>query len=174
MSLTPALCRGARGLLGWTIDELAAESGVSASTIISFEAGQRVPIRANLEALTRALDAGGFNFMGADEDGTRIKLKKTAEAVRDVLLIGALHEPRDARLDRARQRIERFRGEAADYYTKFSGPGPEIAARVHSDTCKLRDQVDWEIGRRLRLQRHDKTSQFLEPITDHLHAITAA
>src|SRR5450756_2204681 len=85
-SMTPAMCRAARAFLDWTIEEFAATAGVGISTVISFEAGQRTPIRANIESMLRAFSGAGVIFIeGTDMDhGKGIKLKKSAEALRDM------------------------------------------------------------------------------------------
>ena len=40
--MTPEQCRAARGLLGWTQPELAAEANLKLLTIVEFETGQEV------------------------------------------------------------------------------------------------------------------------------------
>lgn len=67
--LKPEHSRAARGWLDWSQEELAKRAKVSLSTVRDFEKGRRVPITNNLEAITRALEAGGINFI-ADEDGS--------------------------------------------------------------------------------------------------------
>jgi transcriptional regulator with XRE-family HTH domain len=58
--LTPEQSRAARGWLNWTQQELAGRAGVGLSTLRAFEAGQRMPIRNNLEALERAIEGAGI------------------------------------------------------------------------------------------------------------------
>jgi PAS domain-containing protein len=63
--------RGARAILGWSIARLAAESGVSQSTIKRLEAGERdkhVTRKANMERLASTLVAAGLSF-GWEHDG---------------------------------------------------------------------------------------------------------
>ncbi|MBB1251651.1 DNA-binding transcriptional regulator [Rhizobium sp. G21] len=59
---TPALCRAARGYLGWTQDDLAAQSLVSRSTIKDYE-GQRHGVHRSTEAQLRlAFEKAGLRF----------------------------------------------------------------------------------------------------------------
>ena len=58
--LTPEQCRAARGWLGWTQQELATKAAVGLSTLRGFEAGARAPIRNNLDALERVIEAAGI------------------------------------------------------------------------------------------------------------------
>lgn len=69
MSISPAQCRAARGLLAITQDQLAKKSGVSKRAILSFESNKSQPIRANLAAIKSALEQLGVEFQ--DRDGVR-------------------------------------------------------------------------------------------------------
>ena len=62
MMLTAPQSRAARGLLGISQGDLAERSGVGLRTIAGFEAGKTMPIRANLAAIQRALEAAGVQF----------------------------------------------------------------------------------------------------------------
>ena len=61
-SLTGSQCRAARALLDWSAGQLAERSGASLSSIQRLEAGARV-IRPVADALERALEAGGVEFL---------------------------------------------------------------------------------------------------------------
>jgi hypothetical protein len=76
--MTPAQCRGARGLLDWTQGRLATEAAVSLSTVKDFEGGHRTPIGNNLAAMRRALEAGGIEFIPENGGGPGVRLKKSA------------------------------------------------------------------------------------------------
>ena len=63
--MTPAQLRGARAILGLTQDELAERSLVSRPSLSEIEAGNRMPQRSTMAAITRALVVAGIIF-GAD------------------------------------------------------------------------------------------------------------
>lgn len=72
VSLTPALCRAARGLLDWTQEDLAARSLVSRSTIRDFEGERHGLHRATEAQLLAALTQGGVVFVDIPDCGTAI------------------------------------------------------------------------------------------------------
>ena len=57
--------RAARGLLGWSQQQLADSASVSLATIQLFEADKREPIPNNLTAIRRALEDAGVEFIPA-------------------------------------------------------------------------------------------------------------
>jgi len=61
--LSPEQSRAARGWLDWSQDELAKRANVSLSTVRDFEKGRRIPIANNLDALRRAIEAGGVELV---------------------------------------------------------------------------------------------------------------
>lgn len=79
MDLTPALVRAARELLGWNVERLASEAGVSASTINRFQyARDETAIGisfANVQRIRRALEAGGIRFT-SDTEGIGLSLAR--------------------------------------------------------------------------------------------------
>jgi DNA-binding XRE family transcriptional regulator len=60
--LTPALCRGARGLLDWSQADLAERAAVSRSTIKDFEVGAHELHRATEALVLQAFEAGGITI----------------------------------------------------------------------------------------------------------------
>ncbi|MFC2950704.1 helix-turn-helix domain-containing protein [Marinicaulis aureus] len=56
-------CRAARCWLDWSQADLAENASVGLSTVRDFEKGRRTPIRNNLEAIQRALEAAGIQFI---------------------------------------------------------------------------------------------------------------
>jgi len=73
--------RCARAALRWSVQELAAKSKVSTSTIKRIEADDGRPnsTAANLAALCRALEDAGIAFVGTAEDGPGIRLFDLSE-----------------------------------------------------------------------------------------------
>lgn len=70
ITMTPAQCRAARGLLEWTQSQLAASARVGLSTVRSFERGVHTPVTHNLAAIRAALEGAGVEFI---ERGVRLK-----------------------------------------------------------------------------------------------------
>ena len=61
--LTPEQSRAARGWLDWSQQDLADRAHVSLSTVRDFEKGRRSPIANNLDAIQRAINAGGIQMV---------------------------------------------------------------------------------------------------------------
>ncbi len=78
--MTGAQLRAARALLGWSAQELATASGVGVTTIRKNELsdGPVTMIRANVEVLTRALEAAGVEFIPENGGGAGVRLKTPA------------------------------------------------------------------------------------------------
>ncbi|OWV90371.1 helix-turn-helix domain-containing protein [Rhizobium sp. R693] len=71
-ALTPALCRAARAMLGWTQQELAAKSGVSARHVVRFENGRDDQYPKLREQLYRAFADTDIQFIAANTDTTEL------------------------------------------------------------------------------------------------------
>jgi transcriptional regulator with XRE-family HTH domain len=74
--LTPAQSRAARGLLNWSQQQLARAANLGPSTIKDFENSKRVPIRNNLDAIVRALEKAGVEFIPENGGGAGVRLKQ--------------------------------------------------------------------------------------------------
>ena len=80
--LTPEQSRAARGWLDWSQSDLAQNARVSVSTIRDFEAGRRIPIANNLDAIQRAFEGGGIKLCFTKDGKARgITISDDARAV---------------------------------------------------------------------------------------------
>ncbi len=83
MPITPAQSRAARGLLDMSQGQLAAASGLSLRTVQHFEGSERQLSPATLEAIERALEAAGVEFLSEDaRKGPGVRLVKRKGAPR--------------------------------------------------------------------------------------------
>lgn len=62
-NVTPALCRGARGVLGWSQAELAQRIGVHRQVINHFERGLSVPHALTMRVMSEVFETGGVRFI---------------------------------------------------------------------------------------------------------------
>jgi transcriptional regulator with XRE-family HTH domain len=74
MTISAEQCRAARAWLGWTQARLATEAGVALSLVQYFERGERLPIRNNILAISRAFETAGIAFLFGN-DGAPAGLK---------------------------------------------------------------------------------------------------
>ena len=76
--ITSDQIRAARSLLRWTGKELAEKSGVGFSTLMRLETEVGVPNAQakTLEALRRALEDAGIEFIGSPDDAPGVRLRK--------------------------------------------------------------------------------------------------
>lgn len=74
--ITAAQCRAARGLLDWTQQGLADAAGVGVVTIRQIESGVTEPRRATLQAVQRALESAGVEFIDENGGGAGVRLRK--------------------------------------------------------------------------------------------------
>ena len=81
MILLPIQCRMARAALGLGVRELAAAAKVSIDTVARFERGAELKER-TIEALQRALEAAGVEFIRENGGGPGVRLKKTKRETR--------------------------------------------------------------------------------------------
>ena len=76
MSITPAQCRAARGLIDFDQANLASSANLSRNTIVDFEKGKRVPNVNNLAAIRAALESAGVIFVDENGEGPGVRLRK--------------------------------------------------------------------------------------------------
>ena len=60
--ITPEQSRAARGILRWTVRDLADRANLAVSTVNRFEVGKGIATPANRDAIGRALSEGGVEF----------------------------------------------------------------------------------------------------------------
>ena len=82
MSISPAQCRGARGLLGWSQSDLSEASKTATKTIADFERGAREPYPRTLEGVQNALEAAGIEFIEENGGGAGVRLREARRRVR--------------------------------------------------------------------------------------------
>ena len=80
--MTPSQCRAARALIEISQTDLAVKAKVGESTVRNFEAGRTVPMTNNLEAIQRALEAAGVQFIPENGGGAGVRLRKAQRLAR--------------------------------------------------------------------------------------------
>ena len=73
--MTNAQIRGARGLLNWTVRDLAEKANVHRNTITNIETGKYAGDPETLSAIRSALEAAGIAFIDANGGGPGVRLK---------------------------------------------------------------------------------------------------
>jgi len=75
--ITSGQIRAGRALLKWTGKDLAKASGVAFSTLMRLETGEGVPgaQAKTLDALQRAFEEAGIEFIGTPESGAGVRWK---------------------------------------------------------------------------------------------------
>jgi transcriptional regulator with XRE-family HTH domain len=74
--INSAQCRAARGLVGWSQQNLADAAGLGIVTVHQFEAGTSEPRRATLQVIRQALERAGVEFIDENGGGAGVRLKK--------------------------------------------------------------------------------------------------
>ena len=74
--ITPAQCRGARGLLAMTQPALASAATLGLSTIVDFERTRRPVSREAIKLIREALERAGIEFIGENGGGPGVRLRK--------------------------------------------------------------------------------------------------
>ena len=77
VAILPRQSRGARGLLDWTQADLAKAAMLGLSTVKNFESERRETTPANLNAIRRALEDAGIEFIPArNGKGVGVRLRE--------------------------------------------------------------------------------------------------
>lgn len=78
-TISPGLCRAARGLLDWSQQELAKQAGVGTVTIRELESGKHEPRRSTLYVVLQAFEKAGVEFLHVDGGGPDVRLRMSDE-----------------------------------------------------------------------------------------------
>ena len=78
-NLSPAQCRAARALLDMTQPSLAEHAGLGLSTIVDFERARRPIPSDTAQAIRRALEKLGVEFIDENGGGAGVRLRKSGE-----------------------------------------------------------------------------------------------
>jgi transcriptional regulator with XRE-family HTH domain len=73
--VTPAQCRAARGLLGWTQARLAKAAHIGISTIYDFERERREVHPDSVAKMQKSFEASGIAFLNGKRPGVRLRGK---------------------------------------------------------------------------------------------------
>lgn len=76
--VTSAQIRAARGLLNWTVRDLAEKAGVHRNTVTRIETDATAPGHA-MSATVAALEAAGIEFIPENGGGPGVRLKRPTE-----------------------------------------------------------------------------------------------
>ena len=74
--MTPPQIRAARGLLNWTVQELAEKAGVERTTVFQIEAGKYAGGVETLMAIRRVFEDAGIEFTNGRWPGVRLRPEK--------------------------------------------------------------------------------------------------
>lgn len=78
--ISPGQCRAARGLLDWSQEKLAEQSGVATATIRQLESGIHEPRRATLYVVLQAFEKAGVEFLDGNGGGPGVRLRISNDA----------------------------------------------------------------------------------------------
>lgn len=76
--ITSGQIKAARGLLNWTVKELANQSGLGFTTIVRMESADGVPPSQakTLDAVRKAIEKAGVEFTGSPDSQAGVRWKK--------------------------------------------------------------------------------------------------
>jgi len=74
--MTSAQVRAARGLLNWTVRDLAERSGVHRNTVTNIETGRYSGSSVAMAAIRSAFEAAGVEFIPENGGGAGVRLKE--------------------------------------------------------------------------------------------------
>jgi transcriptional regulator with XRE-family HTH domain len=76
VEMTPEQCKAARAIVGFDQISLAKAAGLGLSTIVDFERSRRRVPEPTVEAIHRALEKAGVEFLAEDDGGPGVRLRK--------------------------------------------------------------------------------------------------
>jgi transcriptional regulator with XRE-family HTH domain len=76
VEMRPAQCRAGRALLDMTQTQLASLAGIGLSTVVDFEKERRQVSATAVEAIQKALNRAGVEFIGENGGGAGVRLRK--------------------------------------------------------------------------------------------------
>ncbi|WP_374990972.1 multiprotein-bridging factor 1 family protein [Hyphomicrobium sp. LHD-15] len=74
--ITAGQCRAARGLLGWTQEQLAGAAGIGLSSILYLEREKRTVSDEINVSIQKALERAGVEFIPENGGGAGVRLKR--------------------------------------------------------------------------------------------------
>ena len=80
--ITSVQCRAARALLDWPRERLASELRIGLRSIVDFERSARAPRYVTLDALRRALEKAGVEFIAENGGGPGVRITKSTKGAR--------------------------------------------------------------------------------------------
>jgi DNA-binding transcriptional regulator YiaG len=79
LKMNPAQCRAARAILNMTQPGLAEIAKVGLSTVVDFEKTRRKVSRGAIEAMQKALETAGVEFIDENGGGPGVRLRKRVQ-----------------------------------------------------------------------------------------------
>lgn len=76
--MTSAQVRAARGLINWTVRDLAEKASVHRNTVSNIETGRYAGSPEAISAIRAALESAGVEFIAENGGGAGVRLKKGA------------------------------------------------------------------------------------------------
>jgi transcriptional regulator with XRE-family HTH domain len=76
VSFSVGQVRAARGLIGWSQEELARQAKIGRATVSDFESGKREPYSATLDAIRHAIESAGVEFIAENGGGAGVRLRQ--------------------------------------------------------------------------------------------------
>ena len=77
VTITNVQIRGARGLLNWTVRDLAEKADVHRNTITNIETGKYAGDPETLSAICAALETAGIEFIDPNGGGPGVRLRQS-------------------------------------------------------------------------------------------------